>query len=103
MDVFLGTRMHSNIFSLSQNVPLVAIQYNHKTAGIARMAGIEQWVVDINRINDQVLVNKMDRLWVEREQVRGQLSLVIPELQLKALEPAALLASDYALLARGDG
>jgi colanic acid/amylovoran biosynthesis protein len=102
MDIFLGTRMHSNIFSLSQNVPLVAIQYNHKTAGIARMAGIEQWVLDINHLDDQVLIEKLDYLWSERQQVRQALSLTIPELVAQARQPGALLASDYASLVAGD-
>ena len=36
-------------------------------------------------------------------QVRQHLSAVIPELSLLACQPAELLASDYATLARGDG
>ena len=99
MDIFLGTRMHSNIFSLSQNVPIIAIQYNHKTGGIAQMAGIEKWVVDINRLNDKVLVQKMELLWAEREQVRQHLSVAIPEMSRQACQPGVLLASDYATIA----
>ncbi|MNN85513.1 colanic acid biosynthesis protein [compost metagenome] len=34
MDLFVGTRMHSNIFALSEHVPCVAISYDLKPDGI---------------------------------------------------------------------
>lgn len=37
MDVFIGTRMHSNIFALSQGIPVIGIAYQPKTMGIFRM------------------------------------------------------------------
>ena len=45
MDLFIGTRMHSNIFALSRDVPVIAIGYQHKTEGIAEMAGLKEWVI----------------------------------------------------------
>ena len=63
MDVFLGTRMHSNIFALSGRVPVIAIGYLHKTQGIAAQVGIEDWVIDIQDIEAAGLISKFDQLW----------------------------------------
>ena len=42
--------MHSNIFALSETVPVIAIGYLHKTRGIASMLGMDRWVLDIQTI-----------------------------------------------------
>lgn len=98
MDLFLGTRMHSNIFALSQHVPVLMIGYNHKTIGIAQELGLEQWVVDINQMDEEALLKKLDLLWEQREQVREKLRARIPALVEKARQAGDLIVKDYARL-----
>ncbi len=45
--VFYGTRMHSNIFAITQNTPVVAIKYQHETQGVMEMCGLGDYFVDI--------------------------------------------------------
>lgn len=95
MDIFIGTRMHSNIFALSKGVPVVAIGYLHKTEGIARMVGIENWVIDIRKLKGNILQEKLAALWLARQEWRHKIQQKIPNLIIEANEAGVLVANDY--------
>ncbi|MEJ2707863.1 MAG: polysaccharide pyruvyl transferase family protein [Anaerolineales bacterium] len=96
MDVFIGTRMHSNIFALSQCVPVIAIGYQHKTSGIARMAGIADWVVEIESLDERLMVESIKRLWGQRQAVSDRIREVMPAILQAAGQPGEMTAADYA-------
>jgi colanic acid/amylovoran biosynthesis protein len=98
MDVFIGTRMHSNIFALSEAVPVIAIGYQHKTLGIATMAGIGEWVIDIQGVDDKVLVERLAALWEKRVGVRNQLRQTIPEIIHQSQQAGVMVCQDYTRL-----
>ncbi|MFE2689042.1 polysaccharide pyruvyl transferase family protein [Streptomyces mirabilis] len=54
--LLIGTRFHSVIFSLTSDVPCVAIEYEHKTRGIMADLGLGEWVIPIADVTH-------DRLW----------------------------------------
>lgn len=60
MDIFVGTRMHSNIFALLGKVPVVAIVYEHKTQGIMAGLGVGEFTVDIHNLDAQKLIQKIE-------------------------------------------
>lgn len=62
MDIFVGTRMHSNIFALISHVPVVAIEYEHKTKGIMRGLGLENLTIDIRQVTFALLKRKINLL-----------------------------------------
>ncbi|MHC4993438.1 MAG: polysaccharide pyruvyl transferase family protein [Planctomycetota bacterium] len=62
MDLFVGTRMHSNIFSLATGVKTLAISYEPKTDGIMRSLGLEEDVVHASEITARRLDAMADRL-----------------------------------------
>lgn len=66
MNVFIGTRMHSNIFALISHVPVVAIEYEHKTRGIMRGLGIEGLTLDIHTLTFDTLAEKVDEVIAHR-------------------------------------
>lgn len=101
MDIFIGSRMHSNIFALSEGVPVVAIGYQHKTRGIAQTVGLERWVLDIQEVSPQALIRKLDELWAERETMREHIRQTLPGLCQRASQAGAIIAADFASLARG--
>lgn len=90
-DMFVGTRMHSNIFSLSSHVPTVAISYEPKTTGIMKMLGLSQYVCEINSITSSELVEKCDLAWKQLSSYRSELEAIIPEIKVKAEEPARII------------
>ncbi len=94
MDIFIATRLHSAIFAWSQSVPVIAISYQHKTLGIAKMLGMEKWVIDIETINPDQLVRKVQELWMERDKVMKHLGYHLPYLIHQAIQIGPLLARD---------
>ncbi len=49
-DFFIGTRMHSNIFSTSMEVPTIAIAYEKKTNGIMHTVELDDYVLEMKSI-----------------------------------------------------
>lgn len=96
MDLFVGTRMHSNIFAIGEGVPMIAIGYQHKTWGIAAMAGLSEWVLDIQQVDEISLVSRMEALWLNRDACRQQLRQVLPGLIQGAQQAGVMVADDYA-------
>jgi colanic acid/amylovoran biosynthesis protein len=88
-DVFVGTRMHSNIFALSKRVPTVAIAYRHKTNGIMHMLGLEEYVVNIPSVSKE-LPRVVAKLLEKHEQVEEQLGHRLPEMTTQANRNGAL-------------
>jgi len=84
MDIFVGTRMHSNICALDMFVPVVAIAYQPKTNGIMGMLGLSEWVVPIEGISGTALFNTVRKLISRREEIRNKLRTEMPEVRRKA-------------------
>ncbi len=100
MDIFIGTRMHSNIFALSQGVPIIAIGYLHKTEGIARMVDVEEWVIDIKNMKGVVLQEKLAELWGARQKWKERIQEQIPAIIEEANKAGKLVADDYYKLSK---
>jgi colanic acid/amylovoran biosynthesis protein WcaK/AmsJ len=98
LDILIGTRMHSNIFALSEGVPVIAIGYLHKTRGIASMLDLDRWVLDIQSITRESLVDKLVELWEERRAVSAQIAGILPSLVEQSKRAGLFCAEDYALL-----
>jgi colanic acid/amylovoran biosynthesis protein len=95
LDICIGTRMHANIFAISQYVPVLPIEYLPKTRGIAQTAGIADWVVDIYSITESMLIQKLESLWSEKDTVRKHLQAIIPQLIQDSLQACILIAEDF--------
>jgi colanic acid/amylovoran biosynthesis protein len=96
MDIFLGTRMHSNIFALCGCVPVLAIAYRHKTQGIMHMLGMDEWSIDIQNTSDTTLIERLSALWDQREVVRAHLQQVLPPIVEASRRTGILIAEDFA-------
>lgn len=91
MDMFVGTRMHSNIFALSTSVPTVAINYEHKTKGIMELLNLNDYVVDIKDIEAEPFIKMIENCWSNKDNLRNELSKNIPAVIAKAEIPAKVL------------
>ncbi len=78
LDVMIATRMHSAIFALSAGIPTLVIGYLHKSVGIMEMLQLERHVIEIGLIDAETLCAGFDRLWNERDDIRGQLAATVP-------------------------
>jgi len=91
MELFIGTRMHSNIFALTMEVPTIAIAYEHKTEGIMSMLELQHWVLPINSLEPERLVSKVEELWEQRDSMRRYLASKIPIMRDLAATNATIM------------
>lgn len=98
LDVFVGSRMHSNIFALGNTVPVLAIAYLPKTRGIMGLLGLDDYVVDIDDLPPGRLVELFERVWYDRRDYRRHLRAALSPLR----DRARLNARICARLARGE-
>ena len=64
---FIGSRMHSNIFALEKGIPLLAISYQPKTEFIMKSLGLEDFFVDINFIDHDIMLKKFENALLNKE------------------------------------
>ena len=84
-DLFIGARMHAMIAATSMLVPTVGIAYSHKTHGIiGEMLEQEKYILDIKEMSYEVLISKIKDVWENRENIRSELEIKIPEMKEKA-------------------
>jgi colanic acid/amylovoran biosynthesis protein len=95
MDIFLGTRMHSNIFAISQGVPTLAIAYLYKTTGIMQDLGLNEWTVDIKGLDAESLTYMLIRLWNSRYKVKQKIEENLPLLIEKTAKTGLLIHKDF--------
>ena len=100
MDVVVGTRMHSNIFAMTHGVPALPIGYLHKSVGIAQMLGLEQWVIDINEIDSDILIQRFMEFWHQKEAIKSTLQNKIPYLIKQSKHAGLLIYEDFHKIAR---
>lgn len=72
-DIFIGSRMHSNIASLSTNVPTIAISYSHKFLGIMELYEQGEYVLNVNTLDFNNLINCFNKICDLRYKIIEQL------------------------------
>ncbi|HEY8999166.1 MAG TPA: polysaccharide pyruvyl transferase family protein [Candidatus Saccharimonadales bacterium] len=96
LDFIVGTRFHSIIFSLTAFVPALAIEYEHKTSGIMKDLGLDDWWVKIEDVSAELLIQKADELIVHGEDYRKKLRKVLPGYIKQASDSIDIVAETYA-------
>jgi len=100
MDIFIGTRMHSNIFALGEGVPVLAIGYLYKTQGIMDMLQLSEWVLDINQLTVENLISKLESIWTQREAIKTKIFQINTTIVEQLDQPIKLIAIDFRSLQR---
>lgn len=91
-DAFIGCRMHANIAALDSKVPVLAVSYSHKTLGIMKDIGIEEWVLDMKDVNVEKLFAEILRLFAESDNYRKRLESRLPDVRQRARENIDIVA-----------
>jgi colanic acid/amylovoran biosynthesis protein len=84
MSFHIGTRMHSNIYSLMAGTPTIPIAYEHKTLGVMRMFDLEDLVVDINDISPEKVMEKVEILLNDYEVIKGKIESGVERIRMEA-------------------
>lgn len=84
VDVLVATRLHSAIFAMSMNVPVVVIGYLYKSQGIMAMMGLSSFQCDISRVTAQDLIAKTETILANQTTIRlaiqERMQIIINEL-----------------------
>lgn len=73
-DFTVGTRFHSVIFSLSENVPSLAITYGgNKGQGIMKDLGLQQYAIDMKDVDGETLISCFSLLARNEELIKKDL------------------------------
>jgi len=70
MDLFIGTRMHSTIFSMSMGVPTISIAYLPKSVDLMNRIGMEDYVIEINKISPEWLRERVNASLNNRDHLK---------------------------------
>jgi colanic acid/amylovoran biosynthesis protein len=95
LDYLVGTRFHSVIFALSAGVPALAIEYEHKTSGIMKDLGLEEWTLPIEDVTCDKLLSLFELLVKNRESYTQELREVVPRYIKAAREGGSIIAAAY--------
>ncbi len=85
-DLFIGARMHATIASTSMLVPTIGIAYSHKIYGIVgEMLGQKEYILDVKELTYESLISKIDDVWKNRETIKEQLGIKVPQVKERAM------------------
>ena len=65
------------------------------TGGIMQMAGLDEWLLAIDKIDAAALTTLLEKLWKQRRQIREQIRTRIPAFIAQAELAGKLTAGDY--------
>ena len=84
-EIFVSTRMHVTIFSTSSFIPTISINYQPKCREYMKLLGLEDFSIDIDDLDTDILKQILSNLWEEKYRIRETLKTKIPQLQEKVL------------------
>lgn len=88
MDLFIGMRLHSLIFSASMCVPTIGIVYDPKVKEFLHTVGQERYLIDIHNLDGTELLSVIRDAYSNKEQIISNLKTKIIYLQKQALIPS---------------
>ncbi len=91
-DLVLGMRLHSVILAIKNAVPFVALSYEPKVSNVLRMAGLEDYGLELSSLTGDTLGRALRAAYEDHEGIRARLSQAAAELRQRAFENAHLAA-----------
>lgn len=85
MDIFVGTRLHSTIFAVSENVPAICVTYHGtKALGVFKTLGLQEFVM--TEYDSVSLNQKIDRLVSQRKDIRDGIPHILKQRKLELMK-----------------
>lgn len=85
-DFFIGSRMHSCIAALSQNIPTAAVAYSKKFKGVFDSIDVGNFVIDAREAETQEAVDMIVTMYEDRAQIKNNLLYQIDKAQKQQLK-----------------
>lgn len=93
VDVFIGTKTHSIVYSLKAGVPTLALAYQQKSNEFMEMFGVRENAVDLRDLDPGRVMAVFDKLMQARARLRTRQCSRLEMVRQKALENNRLLLS----------
>lgn len=75
LDYLVGTRFHSVVFSMTENVPAIAITYGgNKGSGIMKDLGLSEYALPMDKLTGDDLISRFNKLVVNEASIKNVLS-----------------------------
>jgi colanic acid/amylovoran biosynthesis protein len=92
-DLVIAGRYHPAVFAVSAGVPVLCIPYEHKATGLMEAAGQHRFVLQLDEVTPERVVERLDDLVDRREEVAAALRQAEPELRRRARRTSELVAA----------
>lgn len=95
-DLVVAARYHTIVASLSQGIPVLALGWHAKYAGLLGLVGQESYVCSISSLDQDELKTKFDALWQSHEAIGPEILAALPGIRQTILaggEKVSLLLS----------
>lgn len=83
LDLVIGSRFHSLVFALGSKVPVVALGWTHKYGELVRNVGLDEYFLDLKSMDEEKIMDLIERAWTTREKNKEILSESIPRISGK--------------------
>lgn len=90
-DLFVGSRYHSIIASVSMCVPTLIVGWEHKYYEVMELVDQEKFVTDYQTFTFDELREKVDDLWQNKEKIREEMKARIPDIKKSAVSGGELV------------
>jgi colanic acid/amylovoran biosynthesis protein len=95
MDFMISTRFHSAIFSIAQQVPCLAVSYQgYKTTGIMGEIGLDDFVIPIDEIDDNSLIEGFETLVANQQEIKQKMKAYMADYQQRLNQLDGLLSAN---------
>jgi polysaccharide pyruvyl transferase WcaK-like protein len=91
MDIFISTRLHPTIFSVSQAVPTMALHSQNKVRDFMVRCNLSEYFFSIENTNVKTWVNTAIYLLEKRHEVSNRIRAILPALSKAAGENMAII------------
>ncbi|MBS7630252.1 polysaccharide pyruvyl transferase family protein [Candidatus Bathyarchaeota archaeon] len=93
MSMIISSKLHPAILGSSGFVPTLCIAYDQKQVGFFDTLMMPENVVAINDITSELLFSKISQIWMDKDNIRKNLEIIIPQLQKNIKEAIRIALS----------
>lgn len=86
LDVFVGQRLHSIVFSAISYTPFHAIEYESKTSDFLRSLGLPEALIRTDELDVEKVLNKIEALYMDVDSKQNELYQLVEKAHKEQLE-----------------
>jgi N-acetylglucosaminyldiphosphoundecaprenol N-acetyl-beta-D-mannosaminyltransferase len=87
-------RLHSLIFAAKMKVPFVGLVYDPKVRSLANKLQMDSYTCEISNLESLDLLNRVDRLWENRSEIKRLLNKNVNILEMEAKDKMKIIINE---------